>query len=189
MKAILKRSVCCLAALVVAAGCTTTNHHASGQKQVLQVRWQRLVDEQGQTCERCGGTEKAINAAVKQLRRSLKGLNIDVVLVKTNLDGAAFAKAPLESNRIWVGDKPVEEWLQAKVGQSQCCGSCGDAECRTLTVDGQTYETIPSALIVKAGLLAGAQLVQGKAQNPWNPMAGWSAGAPECCPAGVGAKK
>ncbi len=177
----------CLALL---AGCTTTGKNASGAKKkaALEIRWQRLVDEKGRTCGRCGTTEAATEDASKKLRRSLKPLNIDVAVEKVPLSAAAFAKDPLESNRIWVAGKPIEEWLQATVGKSQCSGSCGEAECRTITVDGRTYDAIPSELIVKAGLLASAQLIQSSPVNPWDPMAEWSKGSPACCPPTFGDK-
>ncbi len=170
--------------LVFLAGCATPGSDPAGgtQKQVLKVRWQRLVDEKGQTCDRCGGTERATEEGTKKLRRCLKPVGVDVVLEKTSLSAAEFAKDPLESNRIWVGEKPIEEWLQAKVGKSECSGACGQSECRTLTVEGKTYDTIPAELIVKAGLLAGAELVGSKPESPWNPMGQWSKRRPACCP-------
>lgn len=127
---------------------------------VLHVRWQRLVDETDRTCERCGSTGSAVERAVELLRRPLKELGIDVALKTEVLDPATFAKDPLESNRIWIGGVPLEWWLSATNGQSRCCSACGDAECRTMTVDGRTYEAIPVELIVKAGLLAAARLIQ-----------------------------
>ncbi len=171
------------ASALLLPGCSSTRTQSAGQnqKQVLQVRWQRLVDEKGQTCGRCGSTEKAAEDAVRKLRRSLKPINVDVVLQKTSISQAEFSKNPLSSNQIWVADKPIEEWLQATVGESQCSGACGDSVCRTLTVGGKVYETIPAELIVRAGLLAGAQLSQSPSQNPWNPMAEWSP-TPACCP-------
>ncbi len=48
--------------------------------------------------------------------------------------------------------KPV----QAK---APCCGPCGDAQCRTVTVGEVTYEAIPRELIVKAGMLAAAEIL------------------------------
>ncbi len=159
------------------------------QKQVLQVRWQRLVDAKGKTCERCGGTERATEEGARKLGRCLGPLGVKVVLEKTALSAAEFSKDPLESNRIWVGAKPIEDWLQAKVGKSQCCGACGASECRTLTVDGKTYEVVPTELIVKAGLLAGAELVGSQPENPWNPMGQWSKGRPACCPPSAGGEK
>lgn len=125
----------------------------------LKIRWQRLVDEGGRTCDRCGTTEKAIGDAVEKLRRSLGELGIDVVLEKEALSPSTFHKDPLESNRIWIGEEPLEKWLSATSGQSRCCYTCGDSDCRTVTVDGKTYEAIPGELIVKAGLLASAQLL------------------------------
>lgn len=47
----------------------------------------------------------------------------------------------------------------ATTGQSPCCDQCGDAECRTLEVDGHRHETVPMNLILKAGLLAAAALM------------------------------
>lgn len=124
----------------------------------LQIRWQRLVDESGRTCDRCGATEVAIEDAVSMLSRSLNELGVEVAFEKQALDAKTFAGDPLESNRIWIGGKAIEEWLQATTGQSKCCSACGDSDCRTVTVDGKTYEDIPAELIVRAGLLAAAQL-------------------------------
>lgn len=129
------------------------------EMKVLNIQWQRLVDEKGQTCDRCGNTEEAIDEATSQLRSTLKGLNVDVVLEKTTINPEDFSKSPLQSNRIWIGGKPIEEWLSATTGKSKCCSVCGDSDCRTIIIDGRTYEAIPSELIVKAGLLAGAQLI------------------------------
>ena len=173
------------------AGCASPggNGARTAEKQALRVRWQRLVDDKGQTCDRCGGTERATEQGVNTLRRCLKPAGIRVVLEKTALTLAEFAKDPLESNRIWIADKPIEEWLQAKVGKSQCSGACGQSECRTLTVDGTTYDTIPAGLIVKAGLIAGATMVGSQPANPWNPVGQWSQDAGACCPPSQSPKK
>ncbi len=179
------RSLGFVISLVLRAGCATTGKQAEGggEKQVVQVRWQRLVDAKGQTCDRCGLTEKAAEDGVKKLRRSLKAVGVEVVLEKVAVSSAEFSKDPLESNRMWIADKPIEEWLGATIGKSRCSGPCGDVECRTITVDGRTYTAIPSELIVKAGLLAGAQAVGSQPRNPWNPLGEWGPGAPACCPA------
>ena len=127
---------------------------------VLQVRWQRLVDATNQTCDRCGATGSAVEGAVAMLKRALQELGIEVVLKTEALSQATFAQDPLESNRIWIAGLPIEWWLSATNGKSQCCSACGDADCRTMTVDGKTYEAIPVELILKAGLLAAARLLQ-----------------------------
>jgi hypothetical protein len=36
---------------------------------------------------------------------------------------------------------------------------CGDAPCRTVEVDGTTYEAIPERLLVKAAMVAAASLL------------------------------
>ncbi len=127
---------------------------------VLKIKWQRLlIDESGQTCPRCGSTEKELDKAVSALKQSLAPLGIEVILEKLVIDAVTFTKDVLESNRIWIGEKPLEEWLGAEVGQSLCCEVCGNAECRTVGIREKIYETIPADLIIKAGLVAASQIV------------------------------
>ncbi len=173
--------VVCAALLAACAGPGKARTGEDGMK-VLQVRWQRLVDEKGRTCDRCGATEAAVDEAVGRLGRSLKELGVKVVLAKTAIDARTFLKDPLESNRIWIGGRPVEDWLQGSVGKSRCCSACGDSDCRTVTVDGKTYEDIPAELIVRAGLLAGAQLLGEKPRDPCCPPADSRPKKRPCCP-------
>ena len=69
-----------------------------------------------------------------------------------------FTEDPLQSNRIWVEEKPLEKWIGATVGQSPCGDVCADSECRTLSIGNSTFEEIPEKLIIRAGLLAAAEL-------------------------------
>lgn len=142
----------------------------------LHIRWQRLVVEHGRTCERCGATEAAVDEAAGRLANALGALGIEVAVDKGALDEAAFRADPSASNRIWLAGEPLEAWLGAESGESACCGSCGDAPCRTVTVDGTTYEAIPPDLIVRAGLLAAARLLGGS-------LAPAAAPAGSCCAA------
>ncbi len=155
----------------------------------LRIRWQRLVDEKGQTCGRCGLTESAVEEAVKKLGSSLKGLGIEVVLEKRAIDPSEFSKDTLQSNRIWIDGTPIEEWLSAASGGSKCCTVCGESDCRTVTVDGRTYESIPAELIVKAGLLAGARLVSAKPGSPCCPPAEPTPKKKGCCPPELPSKR
>ncbi|MGP3667203.1 MAG: DUF2703 domain-containing protein [Candidatus Bathyarchaeota archaeon] len=125
---------------------------------MLKIRWQRLVHE-GQTCPRCMSTDEEIEKAISILKQILAPLRIEVTLEKDELSVDEFSKNPLESNRIWVEGRPIEDWLSGKVGQSLCCGVCGPYECRTIEVEGKTYETITSDLIVRAGILAALHLI------------------------------
>lgn len=154
---------------------------------VLKITWQHLVDEKGQTCQRCSSTEKELQKAVRSLKKSLAPLGIKVVLKKKSLDPAACAKDISQSNRIWIGERPLEEWLGAKVGKSPCgfcCAELGNqVECRTVEVEGQAYETIPADLIIKAGFFAAAGLYEGPSAKSCCPGdSSVKTDVPSCCP-------
>ena len=120
----------------------------------IKIVWQRLVDEQGQTCPRCGATEQELHKALRFLAKSLLPLGIAFSLETRALESQEFDQDPSQSNRLWIDNKPLEKWVKAEPGASPCCGPCGEAECRTLTVEGKTLETIPAELIIKAALLS-----------------------------------
>lgn len=128
--------------------------------ETLTVRWQRLVDSADETCPRCATTGSEVEKAVAHLNRSLAPVGIEVKLETERLSEAQFAAAPLESNRIWVAGRSLEEWLGARTASSPCCASCGDADCRTVSVGTQTYEAIPVELIVRAGFLAAEDVLR-----------------------------
>jgi hypothetical protein len=120
----------------------------------IKIVWQRLVDEQGQTCPRCSDTEQELHKALRFLTKSLLPLGIAFSLETRALDSQEFNKDPSQSNRLWIDKKPLENWVKGETGASPCCGPCGEAECRTITVEGKTFETIPAELIIKAALLS-----------------------------------
>jgi hypothetical protein len=93
------------------------------------------------------------------LREVLGPLDIEPVLETREIDDATFRRDPSRSNRIWVNGRPMEDWLDATVGSSPCCSVCGDADCRTVEVSGTTFETIPGRLLVRAALIAAADLL------------------------------
>lgn len=123
----------------------------------IRIVWQRLLSLQGQTCDRCAATELALQQAVETLQQVLAPLRIHVELHRQAMTLEQFNQDPGASNRIWIVDKPLEEWLGASIGSSPCCSVCGDAACRTLECGNQSYDAIPPQLIIKAGLLAAAQ--------------------------------
>ena len=125
----------------------------------LEIIWQRLTDDAGATCPRCGSTGAAVNEAQGSLAAALAPLGIDVVVATRELTDAEFRRDPSQSNRIWLGGRPLEDWLGATAGSSPCCDQCGDDPCRTVEVDGTTHEAIPADVIVRAGLAAAASLV------------------------------
>jgi hypothetical protein len=138
----------------------------------MPIVWKRLV-KGGETCTRCGNTRRELEAAVAKLAASLRPLGIEPVLETQKIDEEAFEANPSESNRVWIAGKPIEEWLDANVGMSRCCSVCGDSDCRTLEVGGRTYETIPEEQFIKAGLMAGSQMMA--------PASSPDKGATSCC--------
>jgi len=178
---VLKYCVFAVGVFFLLVGCRDKSNadKGEGMAKVLKITWQRLVDEKGQTCERCGSTEKELQKAFQSLKKSLAPLGIKVALEEKALDPATCAKDISQSNRIWVGERTLEEWLGAQVGKSPCgfcCAELGDqVECRTVEVGEQVYETIPADLIVRAGLLAAASLYEEPPAKP-------------CCPGGSSAK-
>ncbi|MBS0353442.1 MAG: DUF2703 domain-containing protein [Proteobacteria bacterium] len=130
----------------------------------LPIVWQRLVTN-GATCPRCADTGDALQGAVQALTEALAPLGMFPELELRELGEASFQVEPSASNRIWIAGKPMEDWLQGSVGSSPCCSVCGDAECRTVAVDGQTFEAIPQELLVKAALIAALTLHSGQAPS------------------------
>ncbi len=161
--------------LPILAGCSAG---MGAPNQTLTIRWHRLVDDVGQTCERCGLTQAELRLAADTLRPTLRPLNMQVVLEEKAMSAEAFARDMMQSNRIWLNDKPLEEWLGATTGKSDCGGCCGKlaekVQCRTLIVGKHTYEAVPAVLVVRAGLLAAeAALAEHVPTKP-------------CCPKGNG---
>lgn len=125
----------------------------------LPILWQRLVDADGATCPRCQDTFEALGGSVQRLREALRPLGIEPRLEIRTLDPASFDADPSQSNRIWIAGQPLEHWLNASAGSSPCCAQCGPAECRTLEIGDERFESIPEELLIKAGLPAAAELV------------------------------
>ena len=147
-------------ALLGMAGCAGPRGSAadSTASNTLVIRWVRLTETSGDTCSRCASTERSLDEAGRSLTDSLKPTGIRVSVVKERLTPDQFKADPSQSNRIWIAGQPLETILGGKSGMSRCSGCCGDSDCRTMVVDGRTYETIPPELIVRAGLKVAATM-------------------------------
>lgn len=133
----------------------------------LEIAWQRLVDDTGATCDRCGDTQNQLHAAFEDLRKALFHLGIELTLKEKTLDARTFACDTSQSNRIWIAGKPLEDWLSAHVGRSPCpCKTCQNAECRTVEIEDVIFEAIPKELIERATLIAAADLVAATTEEP-----------------------
>lgn len=131
---------------------------SDAREKVLWIEWRRLV-ENGDTCQRCRETELELEKAVSKLREVLLPLGIKVILRKREISYEEFKKDPLISNQILINGRGIESYLNAKVGESPCCDLCTPYNCRTVEIDGKSYEVISSDLIVKAGLNAVGELL------------------------------
>jgi len=126
---------------------------------LLRIVWQRLVAPDGNTCDRCSHTYESLQRAIAKLKDALAPLGLEPRLETKEIDEESFKVDPSLSNRIWIADRPLEDWLDATVGGSRCCSVCGDSECRTVEVGEAVFEAIPEELILKAALLAAAQML------------------------------
>ena len=142
----------------VSPGAVITRIQKVPNMRTLPITWQRLVSRQGTTCPRCHGTGEEVRHAVAQLGIVLKPLGIEPVLEELEIDQATFSDDPLQSNKVLIAGRPLDHWLAGQTGSSRCCADCGDKDCRTLEVEGQSYEIIPAELVVRAGLIAAGHL-------------------------------
>ena len=145
----------------------------------LPIIWQRLVKE-GKTCNRCDATYQEMQGAVSKLKESLRPLDIEPTLETREIDEESFKANPSASNRIWIADRPLEEWLAGTTGSSRCCSVCGDSECRTIEVGGTVFEAIPEELILKAALVAAAQMLA-PTNEVLSSQREHDSGNPPCC--------
>ena len=131
----------------------------------LPIVWQRLVNAKGSTCPRCHSTGEEVQRAVASLRQVLAPLGVEPQLQTQEIDEATFLQDTLQSNQILINGQPIEHWLGGQTGSSPCCNECGDNECRTIEVGGQRYETIPQDLLVRAGVIAAARMLEAAPPN------------------------
>jgi hypothetical protein len=142
--------------------------------------WQRLVSSEGQTCHRCGGTYEALQRVLPKLKDVLAPIGLKPVLETKEIPEDSFKADPSASNRIWIAGRALEEWLGARVGSSRCCSVCGESDCRTLEVGGAVFETIPEDLILRAALVAAAQVI-GSVNNVESSQSEHASCRPTCC--------
>lgn len=112
------------------------------------------MDDSSATCPRCSGTGENLDAAVDILQPVLAQEGIHLLVQKKRILPLVFNQNPLDSNRIFIEGNPLETWLNAETGKSQCCDACGDNECRTLIYEGNAYEDVPVKLIMRGILTA-----------------------------------
>lgn len=111
------------------------------------VEWKHL-DRNGRTCDRCHDTGANLRTVIRKLNTSLRSRRVRFRLKETLLKPDRLA----ESNSIIIDGQPLETILPATRVTSTECGSCGEllgraTDCRAVTKDGKTHETIPAEII------------------------------------------
>ena len=114
------------------------------------IEWKHL-DRSGRTCDRCHDTGKNLRAVVWKLNTSLRSRRVRFRLKETRLKPDRLA----ESNSILIDGQPLETFLPDTGVTTTECGSCAEllgqaTDCRALTKNGQTHETIPEEIIQEA---------------------------------------
>lgn len=117
---------------------------------LLEIEWRHL-DKDGKTCDRCSDTGETVHAAYANLVRELQPKGWEVALKETLLTDQEIP----ESNSIYLNGLAIEKLLPDTRKSENCCVSCGEilgspSVCRTLERNGQTYEVLPTAVIVEA---------------------------------------
>jgi len=116
----------------------------------LEIEWRRM-DKDGKTCDRCSDTGEMMRAAYADLVEELKPKGWEVTLKETLMTDQEIP----ESNSIYFNGIAIEKLLPDTRKSENCCVSCGEilgspTMCRTLERNGQTFETIPTAMILEA---------------------------------------
>jgi hypothetical protein len=111
------------------------------------IEWKHL-DRNGRTCDRCHDTGANLRSVIRKLNTSLRSRRVRFRLKETLLKPDRLA----ESNSIIIDGQPLETLLPATRVTSTECGSCGEllgqaTDCRAVTKDGTTHETIPAKMI------------------------------------------
>jgi hypothetical protein len=116
----------------------------------IDIEWRHL-EEDGDTCLRCGETGTALHKTVANLQLECGEQGWDIRFTETPLDAGRIS----ESNMILLNGIPIEQVLpHARSGTSDCKSCCtliGEAtECRTVVLGAITHEAIPEQLIREA---------------------------------------
>lgn len=120
----------------------------------LVIEW-RHYDKLGETCDRCASTGASVREVVAELRRELSQEGVSVTFIETLLSENLMS----QSNLVLFNGVPLESLLDQAVAGENSCPSCScltgsETSCRTVTLEGTTYEEIPADLIRKAAYKA-----------------------------------
>jgi hypothetical protein len=120
----------------------------------LTIEWLHLdveTDGEATTCVRCAGTGEALADVVEALAHECRPTAVEISFKETKLAPSEVSR----SNLVLVNGVPIEDVLPGASSSQNACQSCceligRETDCRTVEYGGETYETIPAALIRQA---------------------------------------
>lgn len=119
----------------------------------LDIEW-RHYSKDGATCLRCSGTGTNLAGAVATLANDLARHGVRVSYRETLLPERDMPR----SNLILFNGIPLEQVLEGTASESGCdscsCLTGKQTVCRTVQLEGTTYEEIPEDLIRRAAYKA-----------------------------------
>jgi len=119
--------------------------------QKLAIEWKH-IELNGETCLRCTDTGEALDQVVEQLADECRESGWDISFRETIVGIEDLA----DSNLILLNGHPLESILPGAAASESQCESCCDFTgdpltcCRTIEIDGFSFEGIPAHLIRQA---------------------------------------
>lgn len=120
----------------------------------LEIEWRHL-EKDGRTCLRCSDTLQSLQQVITQLAAECGPRGVRIVYRETKLPPEQLS----QSNLILFNGVPLESVLPGAAASENECQSCGDlcgqpSLCRTVSVEGRTFEALPASLIRQAACAA-----------------------------------
>lgn len=115
----------------------------------ITIEWKHY-DKEGETCTRCNNTGDNIKQVLKNIKEDEHFQDIEVNFVETKL----AAERMTESNSVFINGIAIEVVLNGSTSENYChscsCLAGKGSNCRTVEVEGKSYEAIPEKLILQA---------------------------------------
>ncbi|MGC9372144.1 MAG: DUF2703 domain-containing protein [Thermovirgaceae bacterium] len=125
------------------------------------------------TCDPVVKTRETLKTLLEQMGPKMEKIGFQVVMKEEDLSDTGQDERKnmitLACPEMDFGEKPLEEIIGAEAAKEEC--SCGDGTCRSLKLEGQSYQAVPPGLITD-GMLRVAFSAMGA-------MAGGGCGS--CC--------
>ena len=115
----------------------------------LKIEWKHY-DKEGETCTRCNSTGNNIQKAIKVISRDSRFDKAKITFKETKLR----AEEMPESNSVFINGEAIEDILRATASENYChscsCLAGAGTNCRTIELNGKSFEDIPENLILQA---------------------------------------